>query len=111
MSSVPEHVANNEEAIMNLIVLSGQSRSLAFEALNEAKVNNFDQAEELMRQSAQVSIEAHEAQTELLRREIAGQPVTVSLLMVHAQDHLMDSILARDLVAEIIALRREIKEA
>lgn len=98
---------NMEECIMNLIVTSGQSRSLAFEALQYAKEGDFDKADALMRESTEASLQAHEAQTGLLQDEVTGKPVPVSLMMVHAQDHLMDSILARELIAEIILLRRE----
>lgn len=101
---------NMEECIMNLIVLSGESRSLAFEAMQYARERDFAQADEKMKESAQASIKAHEMQTELLQDEVGGNPVPVSLMMIHAQDHLMDSLLARDLVAEIIQLRKELAE-
>lgn len=96
-----------EETIMNLIVMSGQSRSTAFEALAEAREGDFEKADELMKESSKLSIEAHEAQTQLLCDEVNGNPTQVSLMMVHAQDHLMDSILARELIGEMIKMLKD----
>lgn len=100
----------SEENIMNLIVMSGQSRSLAFEALAAAEEGDFARAEKLLAEAAEVSIQAHEMQTELIQSELNGQEVPLSLIMVHAQDHLMDSILARELVERIIVLHKKLAE-
>ena len=49
-------------------------------------------------------IKAHEMQFELISKEADGESIQVGLLMVHAQDHLMTSILARELIEEMIEL-------
>jgi len=74
-----------EEAVMEIIVNAGQSRSLCFEADGYAR-------------------QAHHMQTKLIEQDAgeARQPMT--LIMVHAQDHLMNSLLARELSEEIIHL-------
>ncbi|HAV1653500.1 TPA: PTS lactose/cellobiose transporter subunit IIA, partial [Enterobacter hormaechei subsp. xiangfangensis] len=48
--------------------------------------------------------QAHKMQTKLIEQDAgeARQPMT--LIMVHAQDHLMNSLLARELSEEIIHL-------
>jgi PTS system cellobiose-specific IIA component len=50
-------------------------------------------------------------QTKLITGEINGDKTETSLLMVHAQDHLMTSILARDLIEEMIGMLKEQSEA
>ena len=40
--------------------------------------------------------------------EADGEEFKIGLLMVHAQDHLMTSILARELVEEMIDLHKKI---
>ncbi|HIX52315.1 MAG TPA: PTS lactose/cellobiose transporter subunit IIA, partial [Candidatus Lachnoclostridium stercoripullorum] len=39
--------------------------------------------------------------------EINGKHVPLSLLMVHAQDHLMNAMTVMDLCKEIIAMKKE----
>ena len=93
-----------EEAVMEIIVNAGQSRSLCFEALHAARQGNLDEAKSLLRESDGYARQAHKMQTKLIEQDAgeARQPMT--LIMVHAQDHLMNSLLARELSEEIIHL-------
>ena len=92
-----------EEIIMQIIVNSGASRSLAIEALRAAGEGNFEEADEKMKQAD----ETHEYQTSLIQDEINGKHVPLNLLMVHAQDHLMNAMTVMDLAKEIIAIKKE----
>ncbi|MCL2819095.1 MAG: HPr family phosphocarrier protein, partial [Actinomycetia bacterium] len=76
------------EVAMGLIVGAGDSRSYCLEAITEAKDGNFTEARELIDKAVAAMVETHEVQTELIRNEMTGNPSEVSLLMVHAQDHL-----------------------
>lgn len=93
-----------EEAVMEIIVNAGQSRSLCFEALRAARAGNLDEARQLLKEADGYSRQAHHIQTKLIEQDAgeARQPMT--LIMVHAQDHLMTSLLARELSEEIIQL-------
>lgn len=93
-----------EEAVMEIIVNAGQSRSLCFEALRAARLGNVEEAQTLLREADGYSRRAHQMQTKLIEQDAgeARQPMT--LIMVHAQDHLMTSLLARELSEEIIQL-------
>ena len=93
-----------EEAVMEIIVNAGQSRSLCFEALHAARQGNLDEAKSLLREADGSARQAHKMQTKLIEQDAgeARQPMT--LIMVHAQDHLMNSLLARELSEEIIHL-------
>lgn len=93
-----------EEAVMEIIVNAGQSRSLCFEALHAARQGNLDEAKSLLREADGYARRAHKMQTKLIEQDAgeARQPMT--LIMVHAQDHLMNSLLARELSEEIIHL-------
>ncbi|AGT31657.1 hypothetical protein M493_06825 [Geobacillus genomosp. 3] len=51
---------------------------------------------------------AHELQTSLLQQEAGGQSTAVTLLMVHAQDHLMTAIAVKELAAEFVDLYEHI---
>ena len=91
-----------ETIAMTLVGNAGEGRSLAFEALNEAKKGNFEKAEQLLKESQKRTLAAHEIQTQLICNEADGNKTEMNLLMVHAQDHLMTSMLARELITELI---------
>nr|WP_293994934.1 PTS lactose/cellobiose transporter subunit IIA [uncultured Fusobacterium sp.] len=93
-----------ETIAMTLVGNAGEGRSLAFEALNEAKKGNFEKAEQLLKESQERTLAAHEIQTQLICNEADGNKTEMSLLMVHAQDHLMTSMLARELITELIEI-------
>lgn len=96
-----------EEISMLIIANSGAARSAAFEALQAAKKKDFAQADQLM-ESAEKSLQtAHEAHRKLLQMDAKGQVDSVSILLCHAQDHLMGSALAGDLIKEMIFLYKE----
>lgn len=93
-----------ETAAMGLVGNAGESRSLSFEALKYAKTGDFEKAKELLKKAKEYSLMAHEVQTKLICDEADGNKMELGLLMVHAQDHLMTSILARELIHELIEL-------
>ncbi|WP_204277796.1 PTS lactose/cellobiose transporter subunit IIA, partial [Enterobacter hormaechei] len=71
-------------------------------ALKQAKQGNFAAAKTMMDQSRIALNEAHLVQTKLIEGGQGEGKMKVSLVLVHAQDHLMTSMLARELVAELI---------
>lgn len=89
---------------MTIIANSGDARSLAFQALEEAKAGNIEEAEELLKKSEESANLAHKAQTELLVAEANGEKTEINVLLIHSQDHLMTSMLALELIKEIILL-------
>lgn len=93
-----------EEIIMNLIMHSGEARSYAMEAIDLAKNNKIDEAKELIQKSAEELGHAHHSQTTLIQNEAAGKKAELSLLLVHAQDHLMTTMVVKDLGNEIIEI-------
>ncbi len=98
-----------EEVVMGLIINSGQARSLAYGALKQAKQGDFAAAKAMMEQSRQALSEAHRVQTQLIESDEGEGKKKVSLVLVHAQDHLMTSMLARELVAELIELHEKVQ--
>lgn len=99
-----------EEITFGLIAYSGQARSAAYDALEKAKAGIFDEAAELMKTAEEAQLQAHNIQTELLTKEAQGKHTAVDVLLVHAQDHLMTSILAVELIQQIIELYQRLAE-
>lgn len=102
-STSPEMIA------FGLVAQAGDARSKAYEALFTAKQGDFEQAHELMRQAEESILEAHQIQISLLSKEASGCHQELSILLVHAQDHLMTAILAKELIAELIELHQTIR--
>jgi PTS system cellobiose-specific IIA component len=93
---------NLEEIIMGLIVNGGNARSKAMEAIQYAKEGNIAEAKVLIEKANEDLGKAHEAQTELIQTEAGGTPIDLSILMIHAQDHLMNAMTVKDLANEFI---------
>lgn len=98
----------NLESIMGLIVHAGNAKSDAMEAIQAAKTGDFNLATEKIAQAEASLVEAHHAQTGMLTKEAQGNHMTVTLLTVHSQDHLMTAIAFTDLSKEIIELYKRV---
>lgn len=95
---------------MDLIVHSGEARSYAMEAIQLAKTGNIKGAKDLIEKSAVQLGEAHKSQTALIQGEAGGNKIEISLLLIHAQDHLMTTMTLKDLANEIVDLYKKIEE-
>lgn len=93
-----------EMAAMTIISYSGDARTQAFRSLALAREGKNDEAKELLNNAKEVSIKAHKAQTELLIEEANGGKLDINILLIHAQDHLMTSMLALELIQEMLYL-------
>ncbi|MFW5401918.1 PTS lactose/cellobiose transporter subunit IIA [Yersinia sp. 1252 StPb PI] len=93
-----------EEAVMEIIVNAGQARSLCFEALRATREGDFVQAHALLSESDGFTKAAHRMQTKLIEQDAGEAKTPMTLIMVHAQDHLMTSLLARELTNELVLL-------
>ena len=96
------------EAVMGLIVNSGNAKSDAMEAIYAAKVGNFEEADAKIKSAEASLVEAHHSQTGLLTKEAQGETLEITLLTVHSQDHLMTSITFTDLAKEMIDIYRKL---
>lgn len=97
------------EVVMGLIMHGGNAKGLAFQAIQEAKVGNFDEAEKFLGQSNDELGEAHNTQTAMLTAEANGEHTEVDLYMVHAQDHLMNAITFKDFAVEIVSQEKRLQ--
>ncbi|MBZ6003480.1 PTS lactose/cellobiose transporter subunit IIA [Leuconostoc gelidum subsp. aenigmaticum] len=98
---------NYLNVVMGIIMNAGNAKGLAHEALEAAKLNDFEKADQLMTESNQALAEAHNVQSDMLTKEAQGDHTEVNLYMIHAQDHLMTAITYQDLVKELITLYKK----
>ena len=101
---------NLEETIMELIINAGESKSCAMQALYAAKSGKWDEVDSLLEEATAASKRAHKVQTALIGLDQGTGQVPVNLIMVHAQDHIMTSMLARELIEELIDVQRKLQE-
>lgn len=97
-----------EEIIFELIANGGTAKSLAYEAIHASEEDDFDKAESLLEEGHDYLLKAHKAQTKLITDEMNEEPVALSLLMVHAQDHLMTALEVNDLAKILIKQNRRL---
>lgn len=93
---------NLEMTIFQLITHSGDAKSLLFEAIHLAKEGNIRAANEKVEAAQEHLALAHQQQTGLIQSEAQGNKTEVSLLLIHAQDHLMNTIMFKDLAKELV---------
>lgn len=102
-------MATIEQIAFSMISSAGDAQSMQLEALTAARGGDFVKAEKLMHDAEGILLKAHHEQTELIKQEANGQKADFSILLVHAQDHLMNGVLAKKLIAEMIQMYKEIK--
>ena len=92
----------SDAIVMNLVVNSGEARSIAMEAIELARQGQFEEATAKIAQARETINAAHNFQTELVQKEINNDPVPMSLLMCHGQDHLMTAMVVIVLAEKFI---------
>lgn len=91
-----------EQVAFHLIVHSGSARSLAFEAFDLAAGGDFAGAQAKLKEAQAEMGRAHQHQTDLIQAEAGGKPVQPTLLLIHAQDHLMTAMSELNLTERLI---------
>jgi len=109
-ANMTEDISKSQKTSMIIIARSGEERSLAYQALEAAKSGNFAEAEQLLKKSGEAGTLAQKAETELLGEEGDGSEA-ITMLQMHAQDHLMTSMLAAELIRELVLVYRRLAEA
>ena len=96
---------SEEQTIFQIILHSGTSRAESYKALREARGGNIEDAKIALEKSKEELDKAHKIHREILSKpeRICSSP---SLLMVHAQDHLMTAMAENSLIIEINELQK-----
>nr|WP_234123847.1 PTS lactose/cellobiose transporter subunit IIA [Clostridium hydrogenum] len=95
-----------EQIVMNIIIYSGDARAYLYDALNKAKEGKYDEIDGLIEKANDAIGKAHDIQTNMLQQEASGEPLRVSVLFVHSQDHLMTTISEKNMILEMIEMRK-----
>lgn len=98
-----------ESMVMELIINAGEARSCAMQALYAAKAGRWNDVDQALAEASAATKRAHDTQTMLIGMDEGTGKIPVNLIMVHAQDHIMTSMLAREMIEELIEVHRQLQ--
>lgn len=97
-------------ACFSIISFVGDAKSCYMQAVREAKKGNLEAAHDLVTQGAKHFVEGHNAHMALVSREADTGDVPMSLILIHAEDQLMDAESCKTYALEFIALHEKLEE-
>ena len=100
----------SEEIIFTIILHAGNARAEAYDALRAAQDGDFARARQHLRQAEEEVGEAHKVQTDIIQKEAQGEKTDITLLFIHAQDHLMTAMSEKSLIENMVKMCETIKE-
>ena len=90
-----------ETIIMEIIAKSGAARDFALTAIETAVKKDKPAYQAALKRAEAAIGEVHNVQTSLIQQECSGNGIEVTLLMVHAQDHLMAAMTIIDIAKSL----------
>lgn len=93
-----------------IIAAVGSARSNYVEAIRQAKIGEFEQAEKLIKEGERFFLEGHKAHSTLIQKEASGGKTEVNLILLHAEDQLMSAETLKIVADELIEVHRELTE-
>lgn len=95
-----------------IIASSGDAMNEVMIAMDDIEHSQYEKARKHMDVANKHMVNAHKKQTELLVLTAQDEKIAVSVILVHAQDHLMNVMLAISLVKKMISIfeRKESNE-
>ena len=90
-----------------IVAYSGDARSTLLSLLKEMRAGTFEHVEEKLKEADENINLAHQSQTKILQQEARGEDMEMGFIFIHGQDHLMTTILLRDIVDDFINLYEE----
>lgn len=92
-----------ELVCFQIISFSGEAKSAYLSAIGEAKKNNFEEAEKMLKEGSEVFLKAHKVHAGLIQKEAAGESeMSPNILLIHAEDQLMGAETCKILAVELI---------
>ncbi len=94
----------DEQISFQLILHSGNARSSIIQSLRAYKEGNKEEADALIAKAEQDLSAAHDIHFQMIQKESGGEEAAFSLLLMHAEDHLMSILTMKELVKELLDL-------
>ena len=91
----------------NIISAVGTAKSRYVQALYLAEKGDFDEARAKIKEGEESFVKGHEAHASLIQKEACGEK---TVLLMHAEDQLMNAETTKIMAEEIIKLSQRIKK-
>ncbi len=93
-----------QEMSFEIIGYAGNAFSYFYEAVEKMMEENKERAKELYNLGKKELTQAHKVQTDLLISEANGEKVNTNVILIHAQDHLMTTIMYERIAKQMIRI-------
>ncbi|OYD09032.1 PTS lactose/cellobiose transporter subunit IIA [Paludifilum halophilum] len=93
-----------EQINFQLISHSGNARSKIIQSLREYREGNTAESENLLAKAEEDLQGAHDIHFQMVQKEASGEKTDISLLLMHAEDHLMSTVTMKELVREMLEI-------
>ncbi|AEV19477.1 PTS lactose/cellobiose transporter subunit IIA [Geobacillus stearothermophilus] len=107
MEKIDVNQLTNEQVAFQLILHSGNARSKIVQAIREYRTGQVGEAERLIQEAEQDLSVAHDVHFQLIQKEAGGEETNLTLLLMHAEDHVMSTLAMKEIVKEMLALLKE----
>lgn len=101
---------NYELICFQIISAVGAARSCYVEAIQAAKKGEFEQARQMIKEGEETAIAGHHAHMDLIQKEASGEECKIGLLLMHAEDQLMNAETIKIMAEEMIELYEKISK-
>ncbi len=81
------------------------------EAIALAKNKDMAGAKNALAEAGEELSKAHQNQTAFIQKEVSGEKTELSMLLIHAQDHVMNAMTIKDLASEFVEMYGHIHES
>jgi len=99
-----------EEFLMLLLCQVGEARSACMQAMSYARQEQFEKAQECLALADDALINVHKSQTSLIGFDEGAGKVPMTLILTHIQDHIMTTMLCRDLADEVMVIHKKLEK-
>ncbi|OAN13058.1 PTS fructose transporter subunit IIC [Photobacterium jeanii] len=97
-----------EEFLMTLLCQVGEARAACMQAMKEAREGRAQAAQALLKEADNALITVHKTQTSLIGFDEGAGKVKMTLILTHIQDHIMTTMLCRELAEEIVGIHHKV---
>lgn len=87
-----------------IVAYSGDARSELLKLLREVREGNLVNLDSVLQDVDNNLNLAHQAQTKILQQEASGENLDLGFIFIHGQDHLMTTLLLREIIQDFVAL-------
>ncbi|HLR43213.1 MAG TPA: PTS cellobiose transporter subunit IIA [Pseudogracilibacillus sp.] len=99
-----------QSVAFDIILHSGSSKTMIHEAFAMIRNKEFKNAEIKLEEANEELVLAHKSQTQLLQQYSSGETINMEIILVHAQDHLMNTMTFREVALEMLYLYEKIEK-